>query len=341
LNRISKGELPILATKTRLSDERMNEIAEYFASHGTQETLSIYGIKEDTLKRYLRDFRKSHGKEAYENTVLAGKMRNKYSKKEIESLVNDKSTGLNEINTEIVKLRGSNSFKFAVFSDLHLGSIFTSDSFVREAIKYINDQEIDFLAITGDVTEGMSNRDGHVYELSHIGYAAQKEYAISLLSQIKHKIFAISGNHDLWYYKQMGARVVKDICDAIPNATFLGEDFATLRIPNGPDIGLWHGGSDGGGSYARSYRMQKIIESIDVECRPQILLTGHDHKYVSLFTGGVYGLGCGSMQSQSNWMKGKRLEANTGFIMAETSFEKKNIVSFNHTFIRPMFLEKK
>jgi predicted phosphodiesterase len=330
-----------LSAKHVLSEERINEIASSFASHGTQETLSIYGIQEETLKRYLRNYRSIHGKEAYENVILAGKLRNKYSKKEIESLVNGKSTGLNEVNVETVKLRGSNSFKFAVFSDLHLGSIFTSDSFVREAIKYINDQDIDFLAITGDVTEGMSNRDGHVYELSHIGYAAQKEYAISLLSQIKHKIFAISGNHDLWYYKQMGARVVKDICDSLPNAVFLGEDFATLRIPEGPDVGLWHGGSDGGGSYARSYRMQKIIESIDVECRPQILLTGHDHKYVSLFTGGVYGLGCGSMQSQSNWMKGKRLEANTGFIMAETSFEKKNIVSFNHTFIRPMFLEKK
>ena len=45
------------------------------------------------------------------------------------------------------------------------------------------------------------------------------------------------------------------------------------------------------GSYARSYRLQKIIESINVEDRPQVLLTGHDHKYVSIFTGGVYGLG--------------------------------------------------
>lgn len=329
-----------MLTKNRLSEDRVNEIALSYSSHGTKETLSVYGIQEETLKRYLRNYRSIHGKEAYENIILAGKMRDKYSKKEIERLVSDKSTGLNEINIETVKLKGNNSIKFAVLSDLHLGSIFTSDTFVREAIEYVNNLDLDFVALTGDVTEGMSNRDGHVYELSHIGYAAQKEYAISLLSQIKHKIFAISGNHDLWYFKSIGARVVKDICDAIPNATFLGEDFATLRIPNGPDIGLWHGGSDGGGSYARSYRMQKIIESIDVKNRPKILLTGHDHKYVSIYTGGVYGLGCGSMQSQSNWMKGKRLEANTGFITATASFEGDEIIQFNHTFMMPYFLKK-
>jgi predicted MPP superfamily phosphohydrolase len=239
---------------------------------------------------------------------------------------------------ETVILKGSNSIKFAVLSDLHLGSKFTSDSFMKKAIEYINNLDLDFVALPGDVTEGMSNRDGHVYELTHIGYQAQKNYAVSLLSEIRHQMFAISGNHDGWFFKSIGARIVQDICDSIPNATYLGDDFATLRVPNGPDIGLWHGFD--GAAYAKSYRLQKIIESIDVECRPQLLLAGHDHKYVSLFSGGVYGLGCGSMQSQSNWMKGKRLEANVGFILGELNFEGKRIIGFTHTFMRPMFLEK-
>lgn len=292
----------------------------------------------ETLKKYLGLYRKYEGKEAFENIILSAKLRDRFTPAELKRLTDDKASGLTEINVETVKLNGENSIKFAVLSDLHLGSIFTSEALVRAAIDVVNERELDFVLMTGDVTEGMSSREGHIYELSHLGYHEQKEYAIGLLSLIRHPIYMISGNHDLWYYKKNGAKVVSDICDNIPNATYMGEDFATLRVPDGPDIGLWHGND--GGSYARSYRLQKIIESINVEDRPQVLLTGHDHKYVSIFTGGVYGLGCGCLQSQSNWMKGKKLEANVGFILGEISFDGDTIIEFNHTFVTPKFLQK-
>lgn len=322
--------------KVNTSIERLEELAFSYAAYGMETTLSTFGIVKETLQRRLREYRQVKGKEAYENILLAGKLRDKYTAEEIKRIINDNSTGLNEINVETVKISGENKIKFAVLSDLHLGSIFTSEDFVLKSIEELNSRDLDFVLLTGDVTEGMSKRDGHVYELSHIGYNNQKEYAIEILSKIKHKIYAISGNHDLWYYKANGALIVKDICENLPNAIYMGDDFATLKIPNGPDIGLWHGND--GAAYARSYRLQKIIESIDVETRPQIILTGHDHKYVSLFTGGVYGLGCGSMQSQSNFMKGKKLEANVGFILAEVDFTKKTILRFTHTFIRPQLL---
>lgn len=321
--------------------ERIQEIANTYASHGKDSVLTTYAIQEETLKRYLRQYRVQFGQEAYENIILTAKIREKYSKDEIKRLVDEKASGLNKINVETVKLGGDNKIKFAALSDLHLGSIFTSEDFILKAIDYINKQELDFVLLNGDITEGMSSREGHVYELSHIGYHSQKEYAVQLLSQIKHKMYMISGNHDLWYFKKNGARIVHDICTEIDNATFMGEDFATLKVPDGPDIGLWHGGADGGGAYARSYRMQKIIESINIEDRPQILLTGHDHKYVSIYTGGTYGLGCGCIQSQSNWMKGKRLEANVGFILAEASFDGPTISDFSHTFVIPKFLKCK
>lgn len=326
--------------KRDVTDERLQEVVNVYALHGKEATLSTFGIVEETLNRYLRLYRSRYGKNNYDAIILAQKLRDKYSEAEIKVLLNDKSSGLQEFGVERVKLSGGgNRLKFAVLSDLHLGSIFTSEDFLLKAIDYVNNLELDFVLITGDVTEGFSNREGHVYELSKIGYHAQKEYAIEMLSKVKHQMYMISGNHDLWYYKKNGAKIVHDICNGIENAVFLGEDYATLKVPNGPDIGLWHGGSDGGGSYARSYRMQKIIESINVEDRPQILLTGHDHKYVSIYTGGVYGIGCGAIQSQSNWMKGKRLEANTGFIVADVEFEGKNILALNHTFIIPRFIK--
>lgn len=320
----------------RLTDERIEEIANTYARYGLETVLSVYGILEETLNRYLREYRARNGKDAYENIIFSAKLREKYSTEELKRLISEKSNGLSSVNIETVEINGKESINFAVLSDLHLGSIYTSKSFILKIIEEINSLDLDFVILTGDVTEGMSKREGHVYELSHIGYEKQKEYAIEILSKIKHKMFVISGNHDLWYYKANGALIVKDICSNLPNAKYMGEDFATLKIPNGPDIGLWHGND--GSSYARSYRLQKIIESINVDERPQIILTGHDHKYVSIYTGGVYGLGCGSIQSQSDWMKGKRLESNVGFILATVEFSGKTVHRFSHTFVSPKFL---
>ena len=58
----------------------------------------------------------------------------------------------------------------------------------------------------------MSHRPGHIYELTHLGYAQQKDYAVKLFSQwTDTEIYAIDGNHDRWYIKSNGSLIVKDI----------------------------------------------------------------------------------------------------------------------------------
>ena len=77
-------------------------------------------------------------------------------------------------------------------------------------------------------------------------------------------LYILSGNHDSWY-KDVGADIVEDICNALPNATYLGNNQADLNL-DGATIRLFHGLD--GNSYAISYRLQKLVES--KELRPEV-----------------------------------------------------------------------
>ena len=52
-------------------------------------------------------------------------------------------------------------------------------------IKQFEKKKVDIVCQVGDLTEGMSNRPGHIYELSHLGYHEQKKVAIEALEAQK------------------------------------------------------------------------------------------------------------------------------------------------------------
>lgn len=80
--------------------------------------------------------------------------------------------------------------------------------------------------------------------------------------------------HDLWWVKKCGSDIVKDICDCREDLHYLGSDCEDLRIGK-LKIRLYHG--KGGSAYAKSYKLQKYLDSIPPEERPHILQTGHVH----------------------------------------------------------------
>jgi predicted phosphodiesterase len=209
-----------------------------------------------------------------------------------------------------------------------MGSIYYKPEFMLSAFAEYANNNVNFLVIAGDLVEGMSPRPGHIYECTHLGYDAQKTYAIEQLSRWKGKIYAIDGNHDRWYLKANGALIVKDICDALPNATFLGHDEGDIRI-NGIWIKVFHG--EDGASYATSYRIQKIIESISGGEKPNVLLLGHDHKQSNFFERNIHAVGGGCLSTQSRWMRSKRMAAHPGFWILEMTINKSGIVKFTTT----------
>jgi len=173
-------------------------------------------------------------------------------------------------------------------------------------------------------SDGLSNRPNHIYELNKIGYKAQKEYAIELLSEWKKPLYLVAGNHDSYYVMHGGAYIVEDICEVIDNAVYVGESMGDIEI-NDIKFNLWHGID--GSSYATSYRVQKLIEAFTGGEKPQILLCGHTHKQGYFFERNIHAFSGGALSRQSKFMKGKKLANHSGFWIIEMNVKDKEILS--------------
>ena len=81
--------------------------------------------------------------------------------------------------------------------------------------------------------------------------------------------------HDDWWYKSTGSEIVKAIANRRDDIVYLGSDVADMKIGK-LKVRLFHG--KGGNAYAKSYKVQKYLDSIPLEERPHILRRGHIHQ---------------------------------------------------------------
>lgn len=164
--------------------------------------------------------------------------------------------------------------KLLLISDTHLASKYDRVDILRYLYKKAEDNGVNYVLHSGDLTEGVSNRPQQVYELKEVSYVGQRDYVIEKYPKSTIPTYVIAGNHDYWWIKRCGADIVKDICDKREDLHYLGSDCEDLKIGK-LKIRLYHG--NGGLTYARSYRMQKYLDSIPPEERPHILQMGHTH----------------------------------------------------------------
>lgn len=301
---------------------RREEVVRYFLANGEEETLALYQMKADSLRRYISTYKKEH--DTFESDVTLLKIKEQYSDVELKAIAKGGGLVAGRPHVPIINFNGEVT-TLGVFSDMHIGSNYFREQCLDAAYNEFARVGVEYVMNSGDVVEGMSNRAGHVYELTHIGYAQQKEYAIKLLSQWPGPQYFIDGNHDRWYIKagDSGALIVPDICDHVPNATFLGHDEGNVSL-NGTVIKLWHG--EDANSYATSYRVQKIIEAFQPGEKPNLLLCGHTHKQFYMFARAVHAISTGAISGQSKWMRSKRMENHTGFWIVKLCIREGNIV---------------
>jgi predicted phosphodiesterase len=288
-------------------DEKIIEIVEYYIVYGLEQTCHSYNIQEETVQRYLRHYKNSLGINIDKNKILL-KLAEKYNITELQSILKG-SIIKPQKNTSIINFDGE-EITFAHITDSHIGSKYFSDNYLLSFLEECEKQNVDFICHTGDVTEGMSNRPGHIYSLNQLGFDNQKQKVVDLFSQSNIPVHVIDGNHDRWFIKSSGAIIVKDIANELKNWTYLGHDTGYINI-NDIKIQLWHG--EDGSSYAISYRIQKLIESISGGEKPHILLCGHTHKMGYFFIRNIHAISGGALSWQSDWMRSKRLEHHAGF----------------------------
>ena len=165
--------------------------------------------------------------------------------------------------------------KLLLISDTHLASKYDRLDILRYLYAKEDELGIKHVLHSGDFTDGRSNRPEQVYELREASYEGQVDYCVDKYPTFDGKTYAISGNHDDWWYKAVGSEIVKSIARRRDDIVYLGPDVADLKIGS-LKIRLFHG--SGGGAYAKSYKLQKYLDTIPLAERPDILQTGHIHQ---------------------------------------------------------------
>lgn len=238
------------------------------------------------------------------------KIADQYTPTELSAIANGGRIMPGYTKVPIINFDGTR-IRIGVIGDTHIGSQYFKKERLFQAFEEFQKEGVDIVTHVGDVTEGMSNRPGHIYELDQLGYDRQRQEAVDVLGQWTGKMFLIDGNHDRWFIKSNGAMIVKDIAEMLPDAVFLGHDEGDISLGGKAVLKLWHG--EDGSSYAVSYRIQKVVESLSGGEKPSVMFFGHAHKSIYIFERNIHCYSIGCIQSQSKWMRGKRIAAHTGF----------------------------
>ena len=269
------------------------------------------------------------GKENVTN-LLKELKRQKFSEVEVKHVLKHlKQTNPRKYNP--LKIHGRRKhIKFGIMSDLHIGHRNYRGDVLTHAAKEFEREEIDFIVNAGDTLEGMSGRDGHIYELLHLGFSEQMKALEYEFKKIKdYTVYSIeaSNSHTGWYNSKgnQGVDAGAEIERRVPNYKFLGYDEQDL-IVNNLKIRLRHPG--GGTAYANSYKMQKYVASLPGGDKPNIVVQGHFHKALYQIIRNIHCIDAGALQDQSLFMKKKGSPSHVCYWIADVKYNKQGIEKF-------------
>jgi len=202
-----------------------------------------------------------------------------------------------------IKVKPGGIVRLGLVSDTHLASRKQQITALCDFYKYADGKGVQAYLHAGDLLDGLHVHRDTVYNQFAHGLDAQLSYAARVYPKSENgPTWAIQGNHDLWYYGNVGASPGQYLEEKRPDIKDLGHQSAFLEI-GGLRAYICHG-SKGGSSYARSYKVQKLIEQMEVEQRSQTDLAffGHWHTYLDLGRyQGVYTWSLGAFQAQTSF----------------------------------------
>ena len=120
--------------------------------------------------------------------------------------------------------------KLLLISDTHLASKFDRVDILRYLYAKAEDNNVNYILHSGDLTDGLSGRPQQLYDLKEVSYTGQRDYVIDKYPKSNIPTYLIAGNHDLWWIKQCGADICKDIANQREDLHYLGSDCEDLKI---------------------------------------------------------------------------------------------------------------
>jgi predicted phosphodiesterase len=230
-----------------------------------------------------------------------------------------------EINIDM----GKEHLRFGIVSDTHGGSHSEQNTALQHFYRYADGKEkdpatkkyitpVDAFIHGGDMTQGSDRmHPDQPYQLHAHGADQQVGYVVGTYPKSERPgivTYAIAGNHDDAFLKDGGMNVVRQIASVRSDVVYLGQTAAYLTI-GGCKMYVQH--PSGGVPYAKSYRLQKVAESLPISKPTNLLLMGHLHSYCVVQHHGITALLLPCFQGQYGWLAGKGLHPDIGGIIVD------------------------
>lgn len=206
---------------------------------------------------------------------------------------------------------GDTVLRFAVIGDTQMGSKYTQLTALNAFYDKCHASGVKDIYHTGDITDGLKMRPGHEYEL-YVTSADEMVADVVKNYPAREGITThfITGNHDASLYKHVGFDIGCAIARDRPDLKYLGRDCAIVNLTPNCKMELRHPWD--GTAYAISYKVQKMVEAMDNDVKPDILAVGHYHKAEYIYHRGVHILQTGCFQSQTPFTRGKGIAVSMG-----------------------------
>lgn len=206
---------------------------------------------------------------------------------------------------------GTTTLRFAIMGDTQLGSKYAQLTHLHNFYDICARSGITEVYHTGDITDGLKMRVGHEYELYEISADEMRDDVVKNYPKRDGiTTYFITGNHDASIYKHVGYDIGRAIEDKRPDMKYLGRDCAGVKLTPNCILELRHPWD--GTAYAISYKIQKMIEAMEADSKPNILAVGHYHKAEYLFYRNVHALQTGCFQGQTPFTRGKGISVHMG-----------------------------
>lgn len=206
---------------------------------------------------------------------------------------------------------GTTTLRFAIMGDTQFGSKYAQITHLHNFYDLCAKEGICDVYHTGDLTDGLKMRPGHEYELYMISADEMRDDVVRNYPKREGiTTHFITGNHDASIYKHVGYDIGQAIANLRPDMKYLGRDCAVVNLTPNCTLELRHPWD--GTAYAISYKIQKMIEAMESDSKPNILAVGHYHKAEHLFYRNVHALQTGCFQGQTPFTRGKGISVQMG-----------------------------
>ena len=221
--------------------------------------------------------------------------------------------------------------KLGLVSDVHLGSTYEQLSSLRDFYRIADEEGVDAFLNAGDFVQGTPKMHrGMEHELHVLSCEGQIGYAVDVYPHSDKTTYAITGNHDDSWINESGINVVRQISSQRDDIEYIGRDSCYLNI-EGLRTYIVH--PDGGASYAKSYKAQKLVEAIPEKERVQLVMMGHYHTYGVFKIQNTVCVMQPCFQGQYPWLVRKGLHPTIGGIILDIWYDETGVTRFSHTLI--------